>query len=91
MHKINKMEFTRVINISDTSVYVSFGLDMYEDYDGVGYEVDITSIKVENGRDELLNLLYDSDIYTKIYTEICENANEIISDWEYSYKEDMYE
>jgi hypothetical protein len=85
------MEFTRTVSLTEVNVYVSFNLEMFENFDGTGCEVTITSIKLEDGRDELLDLLYDSEIYSKIYTEIAENADEILSDWEYSYKEDMYE
>lgn len=80
------MKLTRTVQIELAVVEVVFYAYIASKDDkretGANDEIEILSIKMEGGKDELLNLLYGSSIFEEIERCLYEELDDIIADFE---------
>lgn len=86
------MKLTRIVPVELTFVEVEFEVYMASERDrretGVGDEFEILSIKMEGGRDELIDLLHGSSIFNEIERYLDEELDDIASDFEIENEDD---
>lgn len=86
------MRLTRTVPIESTFVEVEFDVYIASEADkretGADDEIEILSIKMEGGRDELIDLLYGSSIFMEIERYLYEETDDIASDFEIENEDD---
>jgi hypothetical protein len=86
------MKLTRIVPIELTFVEVEFEAYIASERDrretGAGDEFEILSIKMEGGRDELIDLLHGSSIFNEIERYLYEELDDIASDFEIENEDD---
>lgn len=86
------MKLTRIVPIELTFVEVEFDAYIASEKDreetGANNEIEILSIKMEGGRDELIDLLYASSLFNEIERYLYEELDDIASDFEIENEDD---